>query len=74
MTARKTSGKNQAEKLAYSIPEAGAKIGLGRNASYAAAKRGEWPVLEVGGKKIVPIGPFHRMLDSVRPKSDGNPA
>jgi hypothetical protein len=37
------------------VPEAGAMIGLGRNASYEAAKEGGIiPVLEVGSLKIVP--------------------
>lgn len=35
-----------------SIPEAGAVFyKLGRNASYEAAKRGEIPTIEIGGKK-----------------------
>ena len=36
------------EGLTFSIPEAGRKVGLGRNASYAAAKRGELPVVWYG--------------------------
>ena len=41
-----------------SVPEAGAMIGLGRNASYEAAKRGEIPTLEIGALKIVPRIPW----------------
>lgn len=37
-----------------SITEAGKMIGLGKNASYDAAKAGQIPVLEFGGQKIVP--------------------
>ena len=37
-----------------SIPEAGAMIGLGRNAAYEAAKAGQIPVMEFGALKIVP--------------------
>jgi hypothetical protein len=36
------------------VPEAGAMIGLGRNASYEAAKAKQIPVLEMGSLKIVP--------------------
>ena len=43
-----------AESAAYSIPQAGAMVGLSRNGSYDAARRGEIPVLEFGRKKIVP--------------------
>jgi hypothetical protein len=39
-----------------SVPEAGALIGLGRNASYAAANDGRIPVLKIGALKIVPRG------------------
>ncbi len=46
----------------YSVPEAGAMIGLGRNASYEAAKRGEIPTMEFGSLKIVPRILWHRKL------------
>jgi hypothetical protein len=39
---------------AYSIPQAGRMIGLSRAASYAAARKGEIPTQEYGGRKIVP--------------------
>jgi len=37
-----------------SIPDAGKMIGLGKNASYDAAKAGKIPVMEFGKQKIVP--------------------
>jgi hypothetical protein len=37
-----------------SIPAAGAMVGLGKNASYDAAKAGQIPVLEFGKQRIVP--------------------
>jgi len=37
-----------------SIVEAGKLIGLGKNASYDAAKAGKIPVMEFGKQKIVP--------------------
>ena len=46
----------------FSIPEAGAMIGLGRNSSYEAAKRGEIPTLEFGGLKIVPRIPWLKQI------------
>jgi hypothetical protein len=36
------------------VPEAGALIGLGRNASYEAAKAGKIPTMEFGALLIVP--------------------
>ena len=47
-----------------SIPEAGRLyFGLGRDASYEAAKRGEIPFIQVGRKKRVPVVAMERLLD-----------
>jgi hypothetical protein len=50
-----------------SIPEAGRKyFGLGKNASYEAAERGEIPFILVGKKrKRVPVRAMERKLDAV---------
>jgi hypothetical protein len=46
------------------VPEAGRiYFGLGRNASYDAAKRGEIPVIKIGGRLRVPVIALERMLD-----------
>jgi hypothetical protein len=37
-------------------------IGLGRNASYEAVKKGQIPVLEIGHRKIVPRAVWLRQL------------
>jgi hypothetical protein len=55
--------------LVMSVTEAGTKLGLGRNSSYAAAARGEIPTIRIGGLLKVPIAAFHRMLD----RADGSP-
>jgi hypothetical protein len=47
---------------AYSIPEAGAMVGLSRGGSYDAAKRKEIPVLEFGRRKVVPKAVWDRKL------------
>jgi hypothetical protein len=54
---------------AYSIPEAGAMIGLSRNGSYDAAQRKEIPVLAFGRKKIVPKALWHQKLGIVGPSA-----
>jgi|SRR6516165_7528598 hypothetical protein len=46
----------------YTIPEAGAQVGLSRNGSYDAAARGEIPYIEFGKKKIVPRALWDRKL------------
>jgi hypothetical protein len=46
------------KKPTMPVPAAGRKYyGLGRNASYAAAKRGEIPTIQIGGRifAIVPV-------------------
>jgi hypothetical protein len=45
-----------------SVPEAGRRLGLGKNGSYAAAARGEFPVLRFGSRLRVPVVAFERML------------
>jgi hypothetical protein len=55
--------------LTLSVPEAGKKyFGLGRNASYWAAERGDIPTIRVGKLLRVPVRAMERMLDSVTPK------
>lgn len=46
----------------YSVPEAGRILGLGKNASYEAARRGEIPVLRFGRKLRVPRVALERLL------------
>jgi hypothetical protein len=51
-------------KKTLSVPEAGRiYFGLGRNASYAAAKRGEIPTLKFGSRLRVPVMACERMLE-----------
>jgi excisionase family DNA binding protein len=61
-TGRKLGGRQQDDRLVYTVPEAGRLLGLGRNAAYDAAKRGDIPTLRIGRLLLVPKIPFHRML------------
>jgi len=60
--AKVQADKQADERLAYSVPEAGRKLGLGRNASYAAAARGDFPVVRIGRREFVPIARFNKLL------------
>jgi hypothetical protein len=61
MEAAKREASNGDDLLVYTVPQAGAKIGLSRNASYDAAKRGELgTVVKVGRLLLVPKLSFHR--------------
>ena len=45
-------------------PEAGQKLGLGRNATYEAARKGDIPTIRIGGRILVPKAAFERMLSA----------
>lgn len=53
-------------ELTISVPEAGRRyFGLSRNASYAAAERGEIPALRIGRLLRVPVRAMEAMLDKI---------
>ena len=52
------------QRLTYDVPEAGRLLGLSRNGAYAAAKAGLIPVINVGGRKLVPKAALHAMLEA----------
>jgi excisionase family DNA binding protein len=58
-------GNAQKKSMVYEVPEAGAKLGLSRNASYDAAKRGDIPTIKIGRLLKVPKAAFHKMLNKV---------
>lgn len=46
-----------------SVPDAGRLFfGLGRNAAYNAAKSGQIPTIEIGGRFLVPVVPLAEKL------------
>lgn len=54
--------EHKEERLAYDVPEYGRMWGLNRNASYAAANRGDWPVVRFGKLMKVPKIAGDRLL------------
>jgi excisionase family DNA binding protein len=50
------------ERLTYDIVEAGRLLGLGRNASYEAAKTGQLPTIKIGRRLLVPKVALERLL------------
>jgi excisionase family DNA binding protein len=51
------------DKVVMTVPQAGARLGLGRNSSYCAAARGEIPTIRIGRLLRVPVAAFNRMLE-----------
>jgi excisionase family DNA binding protein len=58
--SRRPSRKQQSD--AYTVPEAGKRLKIGRNQAYAAAKRGEIPTIRFGRSLRVPKPAFDRLL------------
>jgi excisionase family DNA binding protein len=50
------------EKRTLSVPEAGKWLGIGRNAAYEAARRGEIPTIKIGRLLRVPVVALERKL------------
>jgi hypothetical protein len=61
--------ENEGRKT-ISVPEAGKRyFELGKNASYEAARRGELPVIKIGGRLRVPVIALERMLSEAGSKN-----
>ena len=57
-----TESKPQQAPLTYSVPEAGAQLGVGRDAAYQAVRNGEIPVIRIGRLLRVPRIALEKML------------
>jgi excisionase family DNA binding protein len=53
------------EPKTVSVPEAGKWLGIGRNAAYEAAHRGEIPAIRIGRLLRVPVVALERKLEEV---------
>jgi excisionase family DNA binding protein len=51
------------KRLTMPVVEAGARLGLKRDAAYRAVHAGVIPVIRIGRRMQVPIAAFERMLD-----------
>jgi hypothetical protein len=63
MVDEEKANKKAKAPLVYSVPEAGRLIGLSREGSYAAARRGEIPTMRIGRLLKVPVVRFNKMLE-----------
>lgn len=45
-----------------SVPVAGEYLGLGRDSAYAAANRGDLPVIRIGRRMVVPTAALRKLL------------
>jgi excisionase family DNA binding protein len=51
-----------AQRLTVSVPEAGRRLGIGRNHAYECVRRGDLPVIRLGHKMVVSVAVLDRML------------
>jgi excisionase family DNA binding protein len=54
------------EPKTQTIDEAAKELGIGRNQTYAAARRGEIPTIRIGKRILVLKAPLKRMLEGSR--------
>lgn len=57
----------QSERLAYTVAEAAALLGIGRTHAYALAKAGDLPTVALGRRVVVPKARLDAMLAGDRP-------
>jgi len=49
-------------RATYSVPEAGAILGIGRSLAFAAAAAGTLPVIRIGKRLLVPRAALEKLL------------
>ncbi|HEY8335295.1 MAG TPA: helix-turn-helix domain-containing protein [Tardiphaga sp.] len=57
--------KDSAESRVYDLPQVARMLGMSRNSAYAAAGRGEIPVIKIGKLLRVPKAAFDKMFSEV---------
>jgi len=63
-TVNHASKQSEPRKATMNLwPEVGALLGLSRGATYAAAKRGEIPIIRFGRRVLVPRAALDRLLN-----------
>jgi excisionase family DNA binding protein len=60
-----------ADRVTLTIEEVARALGIGRNSAFAAAHRGEIPVLKVGRRLLVPKAALEKMLAEISSGPDG---
>ena len=58
------------DRRVLTVVEAGAIFGLKASASYAAARRGDLPIVRVGRRSFVPVAALNKMLKEAQPHKD----
>lgn len=59
-------------RATITVPEAGQLLSIGRDAAYAAAERGELPVLRLGRRLVVPVPRLLELLGMPQTDSEAS--
>lgn len=65
---RKKAEIPMAERLVYTIVEAGELLNLSERTAYDAAKRGDIPTIRIGARFVVPKAALEAMLAGADPR------
>lgn len=57
-------------RLTCTVPEAGRALGIGKDAAYAAAERGQIPTLRLGRRLVVPVPRLLELLGVTQDMSE----
>ncbi len=49
-------------RVTLTVEEAAARLGIGRNAAYVAANKGQIPAIRIGKRLLIPRAAFERLL------------
>lgn len=60
-----TTQKAKPVTATMSVEDAAARLGIGRNQAYEAARRGELPVIKIGKRILVVTAKLNEMLGEV---------
>lgn len=52
------------EKLTLTIPEAAKMLGISKNLMYPLTRREDFPILQIGARKLIPTKAFYKWLEN----------
>ena len=61
-----STGRKKEAPATTTVEAAAKRLGIGRNQAYAAAHKGELPVIKIGARLLVPTAALDRMLSGER--------
>jgi len=56
--------RHEGARATYTVEEMGKKLGIGRNAAYEAARRGDFPTMKIGRLIRVPKMAADKLLET----------